>query len=1048
MDPRTPSLDLEEALRHTDWLRRLALRLVEDPQSADELVQETWIRAWRSSPEEGTSRAWLATVLRRLARGRHRGESRRAARERQRARDEALPATADLVQRAELQKRLTEAVLALPEELREAVLFHYFEGLSSAEIARRQELPASTVRARVRRGLAALREALDRDYGSRAVWSGLVILHFGTAEAAVGAGATVAGAAAAWVGPFGWIAAGVLALAVVFAAWTPERATLPPLDGPTSGEGEDLAVDGAEAAGLRAPPFDAGDREPARAFDAASIAVVRDDLDRDAAAAPAFPPATLAVTLLDTRGEPVRRAWFALEGVEGAAASRVFARADGTALLRVPCDAAEPRLGVALAGGPGVATRAVPVRFAAGDELTLGEWELDPAVRVRGVVTSRDGTPVAGATVKAFGSQVGVVGILDDDRRWVGPSHDTPVPEATTDAAGHFVLEAVPVGSRRLWAGGAGHLWSPGERLRLEAGATVAPQRLVVDPVTPRDHVAGVVRDPGGNPVPFAEVATRMRLANGGTGSLILTDERGAFRVPLRQRVPYEFVAYHPDGRYARVTADAVQPGTDDLELRFRETHEMRVRVRHEDGAVVPRYEWQLTAAKVEAPDVRWFGVDLEDGASADAGARDDDGYAVVRQLDEPFYLGLRVPGRAPMRYGPFEPGEATERIEIVLTALPTITGSVRDADGAVAGARVTLHRLLEADERVVWNGQRLLVAPQPDATATTDDRGGFELAFRGPGHYVLRSETDGAPAAERWPLVLGASSVRGVELRHGAGGALVVRYAREEGRSPAGRVLVLNHGVGDPISARFDEAGELVFEGLTPGKWKLELVDVEPELALEAPRAYRAAGPSPMNWTCEVFEGERTRVVLRDEDPDRRSVAGVVTVDGAPAAGWAARGRLAGVPHDAPWAEAGLDEDGAFRLELGDEGRASICVSAPEDWGNLVVCEEVELDGDGPLAWRLDLWTGSFFATGMPAPTSGSGLQLRQVAPLDGRALLFVSAVAPDENGELFVPRLPVGLWGVVHYDPLAPRADSDNGWRLLGEFVVEAGREARLER
>src|SRR6185436_439694 len=78
-----------------------------------------------------------------------------------------------------LHRRLVEEVHALEEPYRSAILLRFLRGQSPAEIARELAVPVKTVRTRIERGLAKLRERLDRDHGSghgadRAAW--LVVL--------------------------------------------------------------------------------------------------------------------------------------------------------------------------------------------------------------------------------------------------------------------------------------------------------------------------------------------------------------------------------------------------------------------------------------------------------------------------------------------------------------------------------------------------------------------------------------------------------------------------------------------------------------------------------------------------------------------------------------------------------------------------------------------------------------------------------------------------------------------------------------------------------
>lgn len=159
-DPETTA---EELLAHTGWLRALALRLVGDADIADDLVQETVIAAARRNPEARESlRPWLAKVLRDAFRMRARSEGRRSAREQAATIvSDEVPTPESLVARAEAQRRLVDLVLRLDEPYRSTVLMHYSEGMSLADIARSQRIPAGTVRWRMKVAIDQLRTRLD-----------------------------------------------------------------------------------------------------------------------------------------------------------------------------------------------------------------------------------------------------------------------------------------------------------------------------------------------------------------------------------------------------------------------------------------------------------------------------------------------------------------------------------------------------------------------------------------------------------------------------------------------------------------------------------------------------------------------------------------------------------------------------------------------------------------------------------------------------------------------------------------------------------------------
>ncbi|MEM6571901.1 MAG: sigma-70 family RNA polymerase sigma factor [Planctomycetota bacterium] len=151
----------EISLTDVAWLTALARTLTRDDAEADDLVQETWVAARTSPPSGGgVNRPWLATVLRRFHLQALRSGRRRARRAEVAARPEALPDTAELVERAELQRTLADCLLSLDDPFRTTLMLVAFEGVTTAEIAERDGVSAGTVRHRVRRAREMMRERL------------------------------------------------------------------------------------------------------------------------------------------------------------------------------------------------------------------------------------------------------------------------------------------------------------------------------------------------------------------------------------------------------------------------------------------------------------------------------------------------------------------------------------------------------------------------------------------------------------------------------------------------------------------------------------------------------------------------------------------------------------------------------------------------------------------------------------------------------------------------------------------------------------------------
>lgn len=166
--------------RCLDPLHRTALRLTGNPADAEDLVQETCVRAWRAWAqlrEPAGARTWLFKVLRsawldqlrKTARRPHLVAMPEAAPEPV-AGHAPLPNVLDAAARRVLEQAFDEEVLAamneLPEGERLALIFQVFGGLSYREISDALGCPLGTVMSRLHRAKKSLRAALV-DYAMR-----------------------------------------------------------------------------------------------------------------------------------------------------------------------------------------------------------------------------------------------------------------------------------------------------------------------------------------------------------------------------------------------------------------------------------------------------------------------------------------------------------------------------------------------------------------------------------------------------------------------------------------------------------------------------------------------------------------------------------------------------------------------------------------------------------------------------------------------------------------------------------------------------------------
>jgi RNA polymerase sigma-70 factor, ECF subfamily len=159
-----------EALSYVDSLFGTALRLTRKPADADDLVQDTYLKAFRSASQfrRGTNmKAWLFTILHNTFRNMRRHDGRNPI-DVDSELVEHAPAHApndhspeDLLTRATLDADLQAALDALPEAFRQAVWLRDVEELTYAEIAGVLGVPIGTVMSRISRGRRALYERLQ-----------------------------------------------------------------------------------------------------------------------------------------------------------------------------------------------------------------------------------------------------------------------------------------------------------------------------------------------------------------------------------------------------------------------------------------------------------------------------------------------------------------------------------------------------------------------------------------------------------------------------------------------------------------------------------------------------------------------------------------------------------------------------------------------------------------------------------------------------------------------------------------------------------------------
>jgi RNA polymerase sigma-70 factor (ECF subfamily) len=160
--------------RYQGEVYSLAVRLVGRPEDAEDLTQETFLRAFRALRRYDPTRpfgAWLHTIASRLCIDRHRRnraklvsltrpEEGTAGEERTIDLEDPGVTPEEQAERSELARRLEALVQELPPESRAAILLRHQQDLPYEEIARTLGVPLGTVKARIHRARMMLKQKL------------------------------------------------------------------------------------------------------------------------------------------------------------------------------------------------------------------------------------------------------------------------------------------------------------------------------------------------------------------------------------------------------------------------------------------------------------------------------------------------------------------------------------------------------------------------------------------------------------------------------------------------------------------------------------------------------------------------------------------------------------------------------------------------------------------------------------------------------------------------------------------------------------------------
>jgi RNA polymerase sigma-70 factor (ECF subfamily) len=840
-----------DVLAHASALRRLASGILGDVHAAEDVVQETWVRALQRPPaDRGRAdgmRGWLSAVARTLAFRRARGDGRRREREtravdQRQAGASSAELPAELLERRQALAHLTAAVLALEEPYQAAILLRFYDDLPPRAVAARLGVPLATAKSRIARGLHKLRERVEHDLAAdgtspRRAFAFLVGPALPVAPApasqATGGGAAAATAGGLAMGINGKIAAGIaaaglLGLATYRTLWRDAEPAQPESARVDAAARPDAELAGVEAIPLAAAgPNEARERLTAAApggfadateeiapdpYEFTLEGLVRDENDLAAAG---------AEVLVAPLGAPRNRA----------------ARTDADGRFRIswrgPARAVEVALQVRGAHGGATALRRLVV--AAGT--TVLPFRLPaPQPPLRAAWSGKVALAVANS---ADGLQLSARLRLDDAVAEAPPAW-TPDFQPDADGAGAFALhpESCPAAG-----GGAGVLQTQWSEMVLSR--IVTPPVIFLDaevhstPPPTGFTLSGTARDAAGEPV--ADALVVLGSAPGrGDGPRASTAADGTFRLEDVAAGTWYARAGGGDRGLATARIDAFDGGASRWEPWLERGLSLRGR---------------LVDAASGAPLAGWS-VDAENDSDlvADAAATDDDGRFAIPNLPRRALRLFARPSSTP-------PGAACELAGAVVPGGDSIDFEVEVA-ADVPGALV---RVVGDDDRTVQGAEvRLWNLSTGRGTTLQRTEDGYATHAKLPaGTYAVEALIPGRAPLESGPLRLGGAERADLGLLRVAERG-EVRVRDDGGAEWSERWLAALWQVRDDARLLVSRvAGALPGSlSLPEGRYELDLAP-NPEHAAVRELCERGRAPAARRLAFDVVAGERQELRL-----------------------------------------------------------------------------------------------------------------------------------------------------------------------------------------
>lgn len=551
-------------------LRALALDLVRDSSTADDLVQDAWV-AWLEARREGVRSLsrWMRAVVRHGAIRTSRKATLRGDHERLAA-EEGESVEHEFGEWRSSAHLLIDAIAELEEPYRDVLRARYFDECTVEQVATRFEVPTNTVKTWTRRGLARLREILDRRTGGdRSSWA--------IALAPLTSGGRRSLGASAAISPVIWwtLAASTAVLGLV--AWM------------LSGDGPDLPAEEALAQ-VESPSESEGLPEPTVDLDAETessqrLSVEAAKLEVNEVSAPQLSLGQLEVTVVDHLGQVVPGATVHARGIKSVSLGAGETDSRGVISLSIDTDLIEPVIGNPSSKGV-VELHALASDHALGDGhfVPLGPGEVrhvkvslrGPGKRYKGRLVDEFGDPVERARVLAL--QLTRSSFVNEEGVVVKPSQRI----VFSDAEGSFVLDSLDENTIGALVSAAGFV---PQQIPINHDSSDENVETVYE-LDRGGGISGILHNADGTPAKHARVFLTYLPNRSSAEVMIQADETGWFAL---QGVPrYYFLIRAVSGQNPELVASSVIDGSQSADIQWDATLEpldpIRVRVLSANG--------------------------------------------------------------------------------------------------------------------------------------------------------------------------------------------------------------------------------------------------------------------------------------------------------------------------------------------------------------------------------------------------------------------------------------------------------------------------------